>query len=72
MPPHEEFSCPNCHAHYKVVRVRTEPGKRYQAVHRRVCHADLAPIDGDDILKYFLFHRPQKTGPESAPNGANR
>jgi predicted Zn finger-like uncharacterized protein len=61
MVAHEEFSCPNCQARYKVVRVKAEPGKKYRAVHCRVCNADLAPTDGDDILKYFLVRRPPKT-----------
>jgi hypothetical protein len=58
---YEEFICPNCQARYKVVRVKAEPGKTYRAVHCRDCHADLAPTDGGEILKYFLVRRPLET-----------
>jgi hypothetical protein len=58
---YEEFSCPNCQARYKVVRMNAEPGKTYRAVHCRVCHAELAATDGDEILKYFLVRRHPQT-----------
>jgi hypothetical protein len=34
---HEEFTCPTCQAHYKIVRVKAESGREYRSVHCRVC-----------------------------------
>ena len=45
----KDFTCPNCQAHYKVVRVKAEPGKTYKAIHCRVCRAVLAGTDGNDV-----------------------
>ena len=53
----KDFTCPNCQAHYNVVRVKAEPGKTYRAIHCGVCRAVLAGTDGNDILKYFLVRR---------------
>jgi hypothetical protein len=63
----EEFTCPTCQTHYTIVRVRAEPGKTYRAIHCRVCHAELAPTDGGEILKYFLVGRRSKTQGELPP-----
>ena len=54
----EEFTCPTCQTHYRIIRVKAEPDKTYRAIHCMVCQAVLASTDGDDILKYFIKHHP--------------
>jgi len=54
----ENSTCPHCHAHYKVVRVKAERGVPHQTLHCKVCRQPLASIEGDNILKYFLLGRP--------------
>ena len=59
-PDHpEDFTCPQCQARYKVVRMAAEPGTSHGTVHCRVCHQPLASIEGDNILKYFLVKSPK-------------
>jgi hypothetical protein len=58
---YHEFSCPRCRAHYKVVRVKSEAGATHPMLECRVCQHELAPTEGDDILKYFLVGR---SGPQ--------
>jgi hypothetical protein len=53
------FSCPRCQARYKVVRVKSEAGVAYRMLECTVCQQELAPTEGDDILKYFLVGRPR-------------
>ena len=59
-------------AFYNVVRVKSEPGKTYRPVRCRVCRGALAPTDGDDILKYFLVHRPSNARRPKGRNFASR
>jgi hypothetical protein len=56
----EKFTC-TCRTEYRIIRVKAEPGKTYSAIHCRICHATLTPMEGDDILKYFIMHRAKKT-----------
>ena len=59
-PDHpENFSCPQCQARYKIVRMTAEPGASYPTLQCKVCREPLASTDGDDILKYFLVGRPR-------------
>jgi hypothetical protein len=51
----EKFTCLTCQTQYRIIRVKADPGKTYGAIHCRVCHTTLTPIDGDDILKYFIM-----------------
>ena len=53
----QDFSCPSCSAHYRVVRMKSEGRAAYQYLQCTVCQQQLAPTDGDDILKYFLVSR---------------
>ena len=39
-----DFKCPNCSAHYKVVRVKTEPKSSNRLVHCIVCKEPLASM----------------------------
>jgi predicted Zn finger-like uncharacterized protein len=50
----EDFACPQCGAHYKLVRVKPGPRTTNRAVRCKVCGHSLAPRDGEDVLKYFL------------------
>jgi predicted Zn finger-like uncharacterized protein len=54
----ETFSCPHCHAVYKLVRVKTpaEPGDHPVACLH--CGHALAPRHNEFLLKYFLIERP--------------
>jgi hypothetical protein len=54
------FACPECHARYKVVRMRTEPGASYPTLQCIVCREPLASTEGDRILKYFLIGGPKR------------
>ena len=59
-PDHpEDFSCPQCQARYKIVRMTAEPGLSYLTLQCRVCREPLASTEGDTILKYFLVSRPR-------------
>ena len=54
------FTCSQCGAHYKVVRVKTETQSLDRLLHCKVCKQPLAATDGEDILKYFLISRPAR------------
>jgi len=51
------FTCSQCGAHYKVVRVKTETQSLDRLLHCKVCKQPLAATDGEDMLKYFLISR---------------
>jgi predicted Zn finger-like uncharacterized protein len=53
-PPETRFSCPNCHAHYKVVRVEAPVPSNPEEVACINCGAALQARDGNFALKYFL------------------
>ena len=53
------FSCPYCQAGYKIVRMKCVPGTAHRMLQCTVCQHELAPTEGDDILKYFLVSRPR-------------
>jgi hypothetical protein len=57
----EDFICPQCKSHYKLVRVK--PGTRTtdRAIYCKVCGHPLAPRDGEDVLKYFLVSKERRT-----------
>jgi transcription elongation factor Elf1 len=55
----QDFACPQCQAHYKVVRMTVEPGASHGTLQCKVCRQPLASTDGDNILKYFLVSRPR-------------
>ena len=63
-----DFACPRCQARYKVVRIKSESGAIHQMLQCIVCGQALAPIEGDDILKYFLVS-PRKKGHRQTQNG---
>jgi hypothetical protein len=65
----EDFSCPNCNAKYRLVRVEAEP----EPSHGRIeCYHWGGPLNGREgrfILKYFLIDRPRR---QLKPNVLNR
>ena len=54
------FTCSQCGAHYKVVRVQAESQSPDRLLPCKVCKQPLAATDGEDILKYFLISRPPR------------
>jgi transcription elongation factor Elf1 len=54
------FTCSQCGAHYKLVRVKAETQSHDHLLHCKVCKQPLATTDGEDILKYFLISRPTR------------
>ena len=55
----QNFTCPGCAAHYKIVRMKSDPGAQHgMLLHCMVCKQPLAPTEGDYVLKYFLVSRP--------------
>ena len=63
----DDFVCPWCQARYKVVRVKSELRSRDVALHCKVCKQPLVATDGEDILKYFLIHRPKERQVQTHP-----
>jgi hypothetical protein len=63
----ETFSCPRCHAVYKLVRVKTPPEPGDHPVACLHCGDALAPRENEFLLKYFLVERPR-----SIPGGEPR
>jgi len=64
----QEFTCPQCQARYKIVRVNAGPQTVNRPVHCKVCRWPFVSSDGEDILKYFLIDRPKASGPRSVSN----
>ena len=54
------FTCSQCGAQYKVVRVKMEIQSLDHLLYCKVCKQPLAATDGEDILKYFLMGRPPR------------
>ena len=59
--PNEDFTCPNCGAHYKLVRMPASANASDPPVHCKVCNHELAPTDGENILKYFLVSKRRRS-----------
>jgi hypothetical protein len=56
----EDFSCPNCNAKYRLVRVEAEPEPSHGRIECYHCGAPLNGREGRFILKYFLIDRPRR------------
>jgi hypothetical protein len=54
--PH--FTCPNCAAEYRVVRVTADPSLPDREITCRRCGAPLHGREGGFVLKYFKVNRP--------------
>jgi len=57
------FTCPECGAYYRLVRVKAEPGKWYRRGLCRICEAPLEAIEGENVLIYFLERLPPNLRP---------
>ena len=66
----QDFTCPRCQARYKTVGMQSEPGTVYRMLQCTVCQQELAPTEGDDILKYFLVSRPRPENRTSRTRGS--
>ncbi|MGA8652944.1 MAG: hypothetical protein ACLP19_06090 [Xanthobacteraceae bacterium] len=73
------FKCPSCDGLYQVVKVEAGPETIDGEIACRVCHAPLAPRDGEFVLKYFLlreggrqqaWQRPRPVTRNVSPAGA--
>ena len=67
--PNEEFSfsCPQCAAKYKLVRIPAQVDPSAPPLHCKNCSQEFASNDGDNILKYFLVgrrHRSRSPAPK--------
>jgi hypothetical protein len=76
-PQISNFTCPQCGAKYKRVRLRTPSGilpvcefgeDRDRAMFCLVCMKPLPPRDGAFLLKYLLIERPKGKRSRSTPN----
>jgi predicted RNA-binding Zn-ribbon protein involved in translation (DUF1610 family) len=57
--PVTRFDCPNCGAHYRLVRVEAPANTPDREITCRSCGAPLQAREGRYILKYFLVERPR-------------
>src|SRR5262245_48341849 len=60
---YEDFTCPNCGAEYKLVRMPTAADSHHPPLHCKNCNQEFAPTDGANILKYFLVGRRRRSRP---------
>ena len=54
----EQFECPKCQAHYKVVPMSSGSQVINQLINCKICKQPLVPTHDGQILKYFLVRRP--------------
>jgi hypothetical protein len=52
--PDENFTCPKCGAHYKLVRMAAPAYSRDRTLHCKICQQELASSGDGNIFKYFL------------------
>ena len=50
----ENFICPKCSAHYKLVRVPASADSRNLPLHCKICQEEFASSGDGNIFKYFL------------------
>jgi DNA-directed RNA polymerase subunit RPC12/RpoP len=53
------FDCPNCGAHYLLVRAEADTLTPDRDIACRSCGAPLQGRDGGAVLKYFMTDRPK-------------
>jgi predicted RNA-binding Zn-ribbon protein involved in translation (DUF1610 family) len=61
--PYEDFTCPNCGAEYKLVRMPAAADSHDPPLHCKNCNQEFASTDGATILKYFLVGRRRRSRP---------
>jgi hypothetical protein len=54
------FYCPHCQAGYTVVRVNNQGNRTQRRVRCKWCRDPLPATDGNEMLAYFLVHRPRQ------------
>jgi hypothetical protein len=59
--PYEDFSCPQCGAQYKLVRMPAPADSDELPLHCKVCSEEFASTNEGDILKYFLVGRRRRS-----------
>lgn len=52
--PYGNFSCPQCQAQYKLIRVPAQGGSESPPLKCKVCSQEFASTEDGNILKYFL------------------
>ena len=52
--PDENFTCPKCGAHYKLVRMPAPAHLPDLPLHCKICHEEFASSGDGNIFKYFL------------------
>ena len=60
-PAFESFTCPNCVALYRLVKVEVGPGNNDQPLTCRSCGGPLSSREGGFVLKYFLLRKTART-----------
>jgi predicted Zn finger-like uncharacterized protein len=53
------IDCPNCGAHYHVVKAQAGPETKGREVICRACGGPLSGREGKYVLKYFLLAKPR-------------
>lgn len=66
------FHCPNCNAHYQVVKVEVGPETVDREITCLLCHGPLAARDGKFVLKYFLLRKAGRVQKWRKPERAKR
>ena len=56
-PSFNSFTCPNCGAHYQVVKVEAGPETDNREIACRVCDWPLAGRGERFVLRYFLLRK---------------
>ena len=54
------FSCPSCHAEYRIVTIDAPSGEEHGQVACLKCDALFPAGEGRVFFKYFLLGRPKK------------
>jgi predicted Zn finger-like uncharacterized protein len=49
------FNCPNCNAHYRLIKVEAGPETGNREIRCRACGGPLPRRDGIFVCKYFLL-----------------
>jgi predicted Zn finger-like uncharacterized protein len=55
------FICPDCGAHYKVVRMKKESGSTDRLLRCKVCNRSIPSTDGEQILTGIPQMNPELT-----------
>jgi predicted Zn finger-like uncharacterized protein len=59
------FNCPNCNAHYRIVKVEAGPETVDTQVTCRICGAQFPSREDGLVLKYFLLRKAERPDPRA-------